>query len=124
MQASRWRQRGALLVLRQTSTGEKPFSLLFFSFSLFFFLASSYLRIGDVKTVATSVPLASFDASRRPPQLVYCFGNTMTTPQLQPHHPCLLVLFFNFQGDADVICSGAWKFWPLELMACVNFDRE
>ncbi|XLS98639.1 hypothetical protein HN51_041374, partial [Arachis hypogaea] len=26
--------------------------------------------------------------------------------------------------DADVICSGAWKFWPLELMACINFDRE
>ncbi|XLR32342.1 uncharacterized protein LOC107605853 [Arachis ipaensis] len=71
------RRRGALLhgdgAVRSSLCAERPparnpFSLLFSFFLFFSFPASSSLRTGDAsKIVATSVPLASFDATRQPP---------------------------------------------------------
>ncbi|RYR35843.1 hypothetical protein Ahy_A10g050948 [Arachis hypogaea] len=61
-------RRGALLILRRTTTGEKPFSFLFSFFLFFSFIASSSSRTRDAcRTVAASVPLASFHSTQRPP---------------------------------------------------------
>ncbi|XLR19119.1 hypothetical protein S83_047031 [Arachis hypogaea] len=86
----------ALFVLCQTTTVEKPLSLLFSFFLFFLSLTSSFSRALTTLHAAV-IPLLLLCVLHIE-SLVYWSGNTATTPQLQPPHLCLLVtLFFSFQ---------------------------